>query len=68
MCQKAGEIQAYRAYEKAPERTNHVNIHRRLVSPGGRGKSTVGRIHEVDLGEITRPKKNVTGELTHIPD
>jgi hypothetical protein len=36
--------------------------------PGGGGKRVVGRMDEVDLGEVTRPKKNATSELSHIPD
>ncbi len=34
----------------SPERTNHGNVHSRLVSPGGGGRRVVGRMDEVDLG------------------
>ena len=32
------------------------------------GKGDVGRMHEDDLGKISGPKENTSGELTHRPD
>jgi hypothetical protein len=39
-----------------------------LIPPGGGGERVVGKMDEADHGWITKPKKTVTGELTHIPD
>jgi hypothetical protein len=30
-------------------------------------RKAVGRMDEVDLGQVTRPKENVTGELSYVP-
>jgi hypothetical protein len=45
-----------------------IQIHCRLVSPGGTGTRVAGTMDEGDLGQITRPKENATGELPRIPN
>jgi hypothetical protein len=50
-----------------PERTNHVNLHNRLVYPGGVGKRVMGRMDEDDLGKVTGPKENAGRDLTYLP-
>jgi hypothetical protein len=69
--QKTRKIQRRRFIHVTPKRTNHIHIHYRLVPPGGTGTRAVGRMDEADLGQmtqITRPKKNTTGKLLHIPN
>ena len=44
-----------------------MHIHGRLVPPGGRRTGTIRRIDEADIGQITRPKKNATGNLSYVP-
>jgi hypothetical protein len=64
--QKTGKNQRRRCIHEAPERTNHIHIHDRLVPPGGGGTRVEGRMDEVDLGQVTWPKENVTGELSNV--
>ena len=65
--QKSGKKQRRRCIHVTSERTNHIHIHGRLVPPGGGGTRAVGRMDEVDLGSVSRPKENVTGELSYVP-
>jgi hypothetical protein len=44
-----------------------IKIHDRLVPPGVGGTRALGRMNEVDLGQVTRPKENVTGEISYVP-
>ena len=66
--QKTRKIQRRRVIHATPKRTNHIHIHCRLVPPRGTGTRAAGRMDEADLGQITRPKENATGELSHIPN
>jgi hypothetical protein len=51
-----------------PKRTNHFNLHDRLVSPGkGGGKRVIGRMDEDDLGKVTGPKENTVRDFTYLP-
>ena len=49
-----------------PERTNHVNLHSRLVPLGGGGKRGVGRMDDDDLGKVTRPKENAASDFKQL--
>jgi hypothetical protein len=55
-------------HESRKRKRINVNLHIRLVPPGGGGKRDVGRMDEDDLGKITGPKENDGDELTHLPD
>jgi hypothetical protein len=66
--QKTRKIQRGRFIHVTPKRTNYIHIHCRLVPPRGTGTRITGRMDEADLGQITRPKENATGELPHIPN
>jgi hypothetical protein len=50
-----------------PKRTNHINLHDRLVSPGKGGKRVSGRMDEDDLGKVTGPKENTVSDFTYLP-
>ena len=50
-----------------PEGVNHGNLHIGLLPQRGRIQMETGGMTERDVGEISRPKENVTGNYTELP-
>ncbi len=65
--ERSNEDGLFMAHQKGPI-TSTFTANWFLWDLGGTETRTVGRMDEVDLGQITRPKENATSELPHIPN